>query len=231
MIKAVIFDLHETLAHYDPPRHKLHATAARRIGIEVSPEAVLTALPTADNTWRQEVARLELNKRSKEEKYDLFATYEQTILQAAGKEVPRETAARVFTEFQKFSMSFVLYEDCLPTLKKLKGRGLILGMLSNITRDATKLCQELGLTPYLDFAITSQEVGAEKPHPAIFLAALERAGVKANQAMYVGDQYELDVVGARGVDINPVLINRNDIWPEATDCPHIHSLTQIEALL
>lgn len=179
----------------------------------------------------EEIARLGLDKRSEEEKRNLCATYEQTLLQAAGVDVSQETAARVFAEFWKFSMDFALFDDCLPTLKKLKGRGLILGMLSNIARDTTKLCQKLGLTPYLDFAITSREVGADKPNPPIFLAALERARVKANEAMYVGDQYELDVVGARGVGIHPVLIDRHDIWSEVTDCPRIHSLTQVEALL
>jgi putative hydrolase of the HAD superfamily len=79
--------------------------------------------------------------------------------------------------------------------------------------------------------VTSREVGANKPEPAIFLAALERAGVSAPEAVYVGDQYQTDVLGARGVGIKPILIDRFDLESEASDCPRIHSLMELPAYL
>jgi len=106
-------------------------------------------------------------------------------------------------------------------MKALKQRGLILGLISNL------IIGEVHLESYLDFIVTAQEVGADKPEPPIFMAALERAGVKASQAVYVGDQYETDVVGARGVGIKPILIDRYDLMPEASDCPRIHSLSEV----
>ncbi len=87
--------------------------------------------------------------------------------------------------------------------------------------------RKLGLEPYLDFVVSSEEVGANKPAPAIFLAAVEKAGVKASEAVHVGDQYELDVVGARGVGINPVLIDRYDVTPGVSDCPRIRTLPEL----
>ena len=45
--------------------------------------------------------------------------------------------------------------------------------------------------------IDSALVGVEKPDPAIFRAALEALGVAPEEALYVGDLYEVDVVGAR----------------------------------
>jgi len=80
---------------------------------------------------------------------------------------------------------------------------------------------------YLDFVATSGEVGVDKPEPPIFLAALERAGIDASEAVYVGDQYDTDVVGARGVGIKPILIDRYDLLPGVSDCPRIHSLTEV----
>jgi len=59
------------------------------------------------------------------------------------------------------------------------------------------------------------------------LTALEKAQVKAEEAMYVGDQYDLDIIGARGVGMKAVLIDRNDSFSNVTDCPRIHSLTEI----
>ncbi|MEK0338355.1 MAG: HAD-IA family hydrolase, partial [Nitrosopumilus sp.] len=75
------------------------------------------------------------------------------------------------------------------------------------------------------------EVGTDKPEPPIFLAALQRAGVNASEAVHVGDQYKLDVIGARGVGITPVLIDRYDLYPEVSDCPRIHRLTELAEYL
>ena len=88
-------------------------------------------------------------------------------------------------------------------------------------------CRGLGLAPYLDLVITSQEIGFEKPHSPIFLAALERTGVKASEAMYVGDHYSIDVVGARGVGMEGVLLDRYDLFGQITDCPRINTLVEV----
>jgi len=70
-------------------------------------------------------------------------------------------------------------------------------------------------------------VRSEKPHPLIFLAALDSAGVEAEESVYVGDQYSCDVVGARGVGMKPVLVDRYDLFPEITDCARIRSLAEL----
>jgi putative hydrolase of the HAD superfamily len=115
----------------------------------------------------------------------------------------------------------------LPTLKELKNRGLILGLISNVVQDMESTYTELGIQPYLDIKVTSSEVGYDKPRPEIFMAALEKAQVKPEESIFVGDQYHLDIVGARGVGIKAVLIDHNDYSPEITDCPRIRSLTEI----
>ena len=89
----------------------------------------------------------------------------------------------------------------------------------------------MGLEPYLDFIVSSGEVGVDKPDPHFFLAALEQAGVSAAEAVHVGDQYKLDVVGARGVGITPILIDRYDLYPEVSDCPRIRRLTEVAKYL
>jgi len=47
----------------------------------------------------------------------------------------------------------------------------------------------------------------------------------------VGDQYKLDAVGAMGVGIRPILIDRYNSYPEVTDCPRIHRLTELTEYL
>ena len=113
----------------------------------------------------------------------------------------------------------------------LKLQSLTLGVLSNINRDMDALSQELGLEIYLDFTVTSGEVGAGKPHPPIFLAALERAGVEPHEALHVGDSYSSDVLGARGVGIQPLLLDRDGLHADVTDCPRIASLMEVPEYL
>ncbi len=231
MIKAVFLDLHDTLAHYHPPREELHVIACRKQGIEVKPEDIRPALPAADTIWREENIRSPIDKRSQEGKLAAYARYEGTLLRKAGTEISDEMAGQVLLGFPFSEMKFILFDDTLPALKALKKRGLTLGLISNVDMDVDSLCRELGLSPYLDLTVTSGEVGADKPEPPIFLAALERSGAKANEAMHVGDQYDSDVMGARGVGINPVLIDRDDLFPYVTDCPRIRSLTELERYL
>jgi HAD superfamily hydrolase (TIGR01549 family) len=125
------------------------------------------------------------------------------------------------------SPRFALYDDVLPTLAVLKSRRLVMGLISNIDQDIKPICSELGLDIYITQVVTSRDVKSEKPHPLIFLTALDGAGVEASESVYVGDQYSCDVVGAQGVGMKPVLVDRYDLFPEVTDCARIRSLAEL----
>ncbi len=232
MIKAIFFDLHGTLAYFYPPRHEIHVMAARDCGVTVPAEAIRQALPLVDKVWKNAIIGQGREAKSEQDKNSLGALYEQELLQKAGVEVTLEMAARIIDGFWKLMTHFVPYDDSIPTLKTLKERGFILGILTNIAGgDINVVCNNLGFTPYLNVAVSSEEVGSGKPDAPIFLAALQRAGVKADEAMYVGDQYNVDVLGARGVGIRPVFLDRENSSPAITDCPHILSLLQLVDLL
>jgi putative hydrolase of the HAD superfamily len=227
MIKAVFFDFYNTLATHHPPREEAWVNACRELGIEIEARALFNSLPAADMYWRNEDSRSPIDKRPLEEKVNFYAEYATMILHGAGAEISREIALQTLTKLRQHKWEFKAYDDTLPTLKELKNRGLILGLVSNVVQDMESTYSELGLQPYLDFKVTSSEVGFDKPQPEIFMAALEKAHVKPEESIYVGDQYHLDIVGARGVGIKAVLIDRNDYSPEITDCPRIRSLTEI----
>ena len=229
MIKAVFFDWFNTLAHFDPPRHELYIQAFRQFGIELPTKPVIRGILTADQYYFEENARFPVEKRSPKEQLEVYVHYPQAILAEVGVKVAEELPLKVIqTVAQQFGKAtFVLYDDVLSTLKTLKERKFVLGLLTNLNRDMNAICRELGLEPYLDFVVTSGEVGADKPAPPIFLAALKRAGVNASEAVHIGDQYNLDVIGARGVGITPILIDRYDLFPQVSDCARIHSLPEL----
>jgi putative hydrolase of the HAD superfamily len=229
MIKAVFFDWYDTLVQSQPPRNEMHAAACRQFNIEIDPASLRRGILAADRFYRQELSRSPLEERSPEAQAEVYARYEQVVLAEAGIKVPRELALSIVTRARELfrSARFVLFDDVLPTLTALRARGLTLGMISNVERDILPICQEVGLTPRLDFIVTSLEVGVDKPHPPIFLAALKKAGVEASEAIHIGDQYEWDVVGARQVGIKGLLLDRHNIFPEITDCPRLRTLTEV----
>ena len=108
---------------------------------------------------------------------------------------------------------------------------MTLGMISNMNRDGSELANRLGLDSYLDFTITSLELGTAKPHPPVFLAALAKARADPHEALHIGDQLISDVHGARRVGINPVLLDRDRIHTDIRDCPRIESLSELPDLL
>jgi HAD superfamily hydrolase (TIGR01549 family) len=225
VIKAVFFDWMNTLTHAEPDRHEQFCQITRELGVDLSPQRVIrgiyaagTQMPVgAPYRWRES------------DDPEIFIRYIEIILAEAGVKLARDKVLGILKRISQSARkeTYVLYDDVLPTLKKLKKRGLIVGLITSLTKDMNLICSDLGLAPYVDFVVTAKEVEANKPEPPIFLAALERAGVAASEAVYVGDQYETDVVGARGASINPVLIDRYDLLTKVSDCPRIHSLTEL----
>ena len=229
MTKAIFFDWFNTLALYEPPREELHSQAFREFGIELEPKAVMRGILTADKYFFEENAKSPVVKRSPEEQAKVYYRYQDILATEAGTKVDKELLLKVMARAHQIfkDINFVLFDDVLPTLKALKERGLIIGLLTNASKEAISIHRKLGLEPYLDFVVTSEEVGSDKPQPPIFLKALERAGVEASEAVHVGDQYQMDIIGARGVGISPILIDRYNLYPDITDCPYIHTLHEL----
>ena len=229
VIRAVFFDWFHTLARFEPPRHQLYSQTFREFGIELPPEKVMRGILLADQYFFKENAKSPVSERNPEEQARVYLHYPNTILAEAGAKAPTELPLKILKRVREQfkGVTFALFDDVLSTLKALKQQNFIMGLLTNLDSDMASICRKLGLEPYLDFAVTSKEVGTDKPNPPIFLAALEKAGVNASEAVHVGDQYKFDVIGARAVGINPILIDRYDIYPEVSDCPRIHNLTEL----
>jgi FMN phosphatase YigB (HAD superfamily) len=229
VIKAIFFDWFNTLAHYHPPREELESQALKELGFDVSPKAISPGLYLADKNYYEENARLPIRQRSKEEQTKIYTGFQRIILKEAGITPNDDLVFKLMSRMLQLnaSMKFVLFNDVSATLKALKEKKLIVGLLTNLQSEVDSMCRELGIAAYLDFTVTSGEVGADKPQPPIFLKALKLAQAKASEVIHVGDQYQNDVLGARGVGISPILLDRADYYAEITDCPRIKSLTEV----
>jgi HAD superfamily hydrolase (TIGR01509 family) len=102
-------------------------------------------------------------------------------------------------------------------LSSLRARGIRTGVVANSWPDPARLLRAdvaaFGLEPLLDVLVFSEEVGAAKPEPEIFLHALAELGVEPLAAMFVGDRLETDVQGAANVGMTTV----QALWFRADD--------------
>jgi putative hydrolase of the HAD superfamily len=229
VIKAVLFDWFNTLVHYDPPREELYRKVFMESGINVSFKEIYKGLLVGDRYFFSAQARARVRGISFEERAGQFTLYCRAIAAEAGHEISPELQLDIITRVLKqFTGDYTLYDDVLPVFQWLKQKGLIIGVITNADRNVADLIDKLGAKPFLDVLVTSGEVGVEKPSPAIFLAALERAKVKNQEAVYIGDQYQSDVLGAGGVGMKAILLDRYDIDQGHLDYPRIKSLQEIK---
>ena len=111
-------------------------------------------------------------------------------------------------------------------LDRLRAAGLRLGVVSNSDGRVEEALVAAGLRDRFEVVLDSALVGVEKPDPAIFRAALDALGVAPAEALYVGDLYEVDVVGARAAGMEAVLLAPG-AGASAADCPRFGSLAAL----
>jgi len=118
-----------------------------------------------------------------------------------------------------------LFPDAVETIKALKALGLHVGIITDSDNDYIEAhLKALGIYELFDSITTSEDASYYKPHPRPFLLALEKAGVKAEEALYVGDNPAKDCVGAKNVGMLSVLLDpegkKRDLW---TNCDFVVS--------
>ncbi|MFI5262987.1 MAG: HAD family hydrolase [Candidatus Kapaibacterium sp.] len=118
--------------------------------------------------------------------------------------------------------------ELLAVLKKEYSLGII---SNNLLAEQLGKLKRLGISDYFDFFAISEEVGAAKPDRKIFDVALERAKVTADEAVYIADSWEIDIVGALNAGIRPIWLNRKGAASKDSSVAEISSFEPIENVL
>ena len=164
---------------------------------------------------------------------EIFVRYTQRIIEEMGGTGPALTACatEIYDEWAACH-HFHLYDDVEPVLRELARRGVKIGLISNSHRSLASFEEHFELDGLISAAISSSEHGYLKPHPSIFEAALQLAGVRAGESMMVGDSFPHDIEGALGVGMRGVLVHRGDGVPETVDnVPVIRTLVELPPLI
>jgi HAD superfamily hydrolase (TIGR01549 family) len=118
-----------------------------------------------------------------------------------------EIAAALAAYIAPLDAHVVAYDDALDTLEALRSRGYQIGLISNTMWPGDFHLREMertGILPYFDHTTFSADAGLWKPQPAVYQLSLDALGVRAEEAVYVGDMPAYDVVGARRTGIRAV---------------------------
>ena len=189
MIKAVIFDMFETLVTLFEGRTYFSENIAYDVGV-----------PMEDfrHEWHKNEHERTIGKYTMEEGIALtlknLGVYSEEAVQlAAGKR--RDALGDTFSNIP---------DESIKLLKKLHEKRIKVGLISNTFSDERDMIKECPLYPLFDVAMISYEQGLSKPDPAIYQAMIQALGVKPEECLYVGDGGSRELYTARDVGMDAI---------------------------
>ena len=228
--RVALFDVYGTLATWSPDRGTIQTRAAAAFGVNLTREGIEAGYSVAEAYMTHQNVERPVRLMSEEERDDFFAKFEQKVLDGAGFHVDVDLARRIWRTVSQQRYELALYEDVVANLDRLRVAGVAIGIVSNMAIDGASLASNLGLSPHIDFAVTSSEVGCEKPDGRIFAEALRRSGASdSSSAVMVGDQPESDLDGATAAGIDAILLDRYGRFTagEHSDYPRAEDMRQV----
>jgi len=184
MIKAVLFDLDDTL--YDTSRQvdlarKKAVQAMIEAGLKKDPEDALTAL-----------AKVVAEKGPNYQRH-----YDDMLVQLGHQPDPKIIAAGIIAYHEAKRKYLVPYPDAIPTLAKLKGLKIMLGVVTDgVPVKQWEKIIRLGFKDLFDAVVVAEE-GRGKPSPQPYLTAADELRLAPGVCLAVGDRVDRDVVAAK----------------------------------
>lgn len=234
MYQAVLFDIGDTLVHFQTYRTRRYARDGAMLA-----HARLIELgrnPPPHKSYYRRVRWAFLSAYVHSRLCGREVRLEETLRRAHGRMGIDLTAAQL-TELllscgPAIRPLYVRDEHAVPVVETLHRAGLKLGIVSNTFfpgHAVDGVLDAFGLLSYFPVRVYSSDCGVRKPHPNIFRTALERMGVAAEQSLYVGDHPRKDVRGAARVGMTPVLMAKTGRFStrHAGAAYVIHELTEL----
>ncbi len=209
MLRAVFFDVGNTLVFPHPSVSEVCRQILAEEGHVHDLGAIDALMPLVDAFYEDRYRSDDTFWTDEAETSQVWIGMYSLLCRELGIEDEAERIAlRVYDEFGRADR-WRAYDDVIPAFRRLRDRGLRLGLISNWDKRLTGLMEGMGISPLLDTIVSSAEVGLHKPDPRIFELACERLGVRPDECAHVGDHQYADVLGARTVGMFPILIDRH----------------------
>jgi putative hydrolase of the HAD superfamily len=221
-IRVITIDALGTLLELLPPAPRLRDELRERLGVEVS-------LAEAGRAMKAEIGYYRAHLWMGRDAAGL-AQLRRACAEVLRDALELDVDLDALTDTLLAAIRFEPFPDTVPALEALRAAGVRLVAASNWDVSLHEQLDRTGLTPLLDGAISSAEVGAPKPDPEIFVRALALAGASPEEALHVGDDVEADVGGALAAGLEPVLIDRDGSLAAPPGVRRIASLAELPAL-
>ncbi|ENN96069.1 L-2-haloalkanoic acid dehalogenase [Methanocaldococcus villosus KIN24-T80] len=194
MIKGILFDLDDTLYNSSE-----FVNIARR-------EAVKSMIDAGLDIEFEEAMKI-LDKIIKDKGSNYGKHFDDLVKAVLGKYDPKIIATGIITYHNVKVALLRPYPHTIKTLMELKAMGLKLGVLTDgLTIKQWEKLIRLGIHPFFDEVITSEEFGLGKPHLEFFKYGLKRMNLKPEEVIYVGDRVDKDIIPAKKLGIISVRI-------------------------
>jgi putative hydrolase of the HAD superfamily len=229
-IRAIFFDAAGTLFTVNGSVGEIYARIAREHGKDVS----LKDLEAGFRRCFAEAPPMAFPGAPTDQIHDLEKHWWQDVVQnvfAPLGPFPRfaDYFAALFAYFAQ-TEAWQLYPETTGALVELQKRGFKLGVISNFDSRLFGLLNGFGIAQFFDPIVISTQVGAAKPEREIFAQALSRLGLRAAEALHVGDSVHADIVGAHAAGLLPVLIDRRGTEKDAPHRCRLQSLAELLTL-
>jgi putative hydrolase of the HAD superfamily len=143
----------------------------------------------------------------------------------------RELGVPRLTDALLAALRFAPYPEVAAVLTELRAAGHTLVVISNWDVSLHDQLAATGLAALVDGAVSSAEVGAGKPHAAIYERALAVAGAEPKAAVMVGDSPDTDIAGALALGIRAILVDRWGAAEPPAGALEVASLAELPALI
>jgi len=211
-IRALCFDVGWTMAYPERSVWDIFAELCTEAGAPTEPHAcehLVRGLARLGSERAEERFRGGAQYPDSDTEFaGVFAQMGQLIFAQMGVERGYDELMQRFLQAFWNERNWTAFPEVLDVLRRLRERGMRVGVLSNAPSDLPSFLERLGVAPYLDFAVVSAIEGIKKPDRRIFEVAVARAGVDASAIMHVGDMYLEDILGGRAAGLNALLIER-----------------------
>ena len=210
-IQVVFFDAAETLFHVNGSVAEIYFQHAVRFGYQPREESIRMISEAFGRAFHDApppvFAATDSAQIKQSERLWWFDVVHNVFYRVGMFERFDEFFEHVFKVFAD-PVSWKLFPEVLPTLEKLRSRGLELGIISNFDSRLFNVMRGLGIADLFDTITISSLAHAAKPSPRIFEFALEQHAAEPGEALHVGDSLRDDVEGATKAGLTGVLLAR-----------------------
>jgi len=202
-LKAISFDIGDTLIFDRPNRRERLVSALSVTGIEFAEPDFLVAYAELE---REGLRRYVVGESLDNPKVAFELTL-RLLRQISDSQNLVQLAKRALESYMKTPFERYVHSEAVPVITDLYARGFKLGVISDWEADLPILLQKLDLLKYFETTSISEVVGVTKPSSKLFRDALTKLNVNPDECLHVGDFYELDVIGARSVGMHALLFD------------------------